>query len=148
MLKIRDEIIPHTEHLHICPLTGDIFDLRTGEVQPTKISRGRICWGSRPVHLIQVCTNSDKWWKGCDVHHVDMNPFNNMLSNLVCLSHAEHSALHAKYRQKSAETKQKIREKCREAIKGRKWWNNSIEQTQAFECPGEGWTHGMLKKSR
>jgi hypothetical protein len=28
--------------------------------------------------------------------------------------------------------------------KGKLWWNNGIEQTRAFECPGEEWVRGRL----
>jgi hypothetical protein len=28
--------------------------------------------------------------------------------------------------------------------KGKLWWNNGVEQTRAFECPGEGWIRGRL----
>ena len=37
------------------------------------------------------------------------------------------------------------KEKMRKAIKGRHWYNNGIEQTQAFVCP-DGWVKGMLRK--
>ena len=29
-------------------------------------------------------------------------------------------------------------------MKGKLWWNNGVEQTRAFECPGEGWVRGRL----
>ena len=32
--------------------------------------------------------------KGCVVHHKDLNPFNNSIENLVCLTPREHSKLH------------------------------------------------------
>ena len=38
--------------------------------------------------------------------------------------------------------------KISEAKKGKKrgcWWNNGISNTLAFECPGDGWTKGMLQ---
>lgn len=28
--------------------------------------------------------------------------------------------------------------------KGKLWWNNGVEQTRAFECPGEGWVNKRL----
>jgi len=28
--------------------------------------------------------------------------------------------------------------------KGKLWWNNGVEQTRAFVCPGEGWVRGRL----
>ena len=29
-------------------------------------------------------------------------------------------------------------------IKGKLWWTNGVEQTRAFECPGEGWVNRRL----
>jgi hypothetical protein len=28
--------------------------------------------------------------------------------------------------------------------KGKLWWNNGVEQTRAYECPGEGWVNKRL----
>ena len=30
-------------------------------------------------------------------------------------------------------------------VRGKCWWNNGIEGTMAFECPGPGWKRGRLK---
>ena len=46
-----------------------------------------------------------------------------------------------KGRHKSAETRQKLSE----AHKGMLWWNNGISNKCCRECPGEGWTRGILK---
>lgn len=29
-------------------------------------------------------------------------------------------------------------------MRGKRWWNNGVNQTRAFECPGEGWVRGRL----
>ena len=46
-----------------------------------------------------------------------------------------------KGRHKSAEARQKMSE----AHKGKLWWNNGISNKCCRECPGEGWTRGILK---
>jgi len=28
--------------------------------------------------------------------------------------------------------------------RGKRWWNNGVEQTRAYECPGEGWINARL----
>ena len=40
---------------------------------------------------------------GYDIHHKDNNPHNNSLDNLMCMTHAEHLALHAKQREAGTE---------------------------------------------
>ena len=30
--------------------------------------------------------------------------------------------------------------------KGKLWWTNGKQQTRAYECPGDGWTRGRLRK--
>jgi len=42
------------------------------------------------------------------------------------------------------ERSEETRKKLADAVRGKKWWNNGTEQTQAFECP-EGWVRGKLK---
>lgn len=32
--------------------------------------------------------------RGCVIHHLDWNKNNNVINNLVCLTHAEHEAVH------------------------------------------------------
>jgi hypothetical protein len=62
-------------------------------------------------------------------------------------------------REVSEETRSKIREKktgvpqarghvqkLSEIRKGKKWWNNGIEETQAYDSPGESWNRGRLKR--
>lgn len=40
--------------------------------------------------------------EGCEIHHVDLNPSNNALENLQCLTKAEHAKLHMQLREKVA----------------------------------------------
>ena len=44
-----------------------------------------------------------KWFDGCQVHHIDQNPSNNMANNLICLSKDEHNAIHRELGQKLGE---------------------------------------------
>ena len=46
-----------------------------------------------------------------------------------------------KGRHKSAEHRKKLSE----ARKGMLWWNNGISNKCCRECPGEGWTRGLLR---
>lgn len=41
----------------------------------------------------------------------------------------------------SEETKSKISKSVSMTKIGYRWWNNGIKTKQAFEPPGEGWTH-------
>lgn len=165
MLKYKNEIIPDTEDVAI-DLKGRIYNVKTNETIKTRICRGREFYKRYGVHTIQVSSNSNAWFPGCDVHHLDKNPLNNALSNLVCLSKSEHISLHTKSKPKSDEARQNMsdahkgqhawnrgiscseeqKKKQSDAIKGRKWWNNGIKETRAFKCP-EGFVSGRLKKS-
>ena len=107
------------ERFNILP-DGTIVDLK-GNVQKFNIHRGRPVFESVSVHQIQMWTNygwrdSSIW----DIHHLDENPLNNSLTNLIFLTHSEHSKLHHKgnknpfYGKKlSEEHKAKMRESHR-----------------------------------
>ena len=43
----------------------------------------------------------------------------------------------------SAEHKEKIRQQ----VKGRKWWNNGVSNKHTKECPGDGWSIGRLNNN-
>ena len=51
-----------------------------------------------PYHIIiakafpEIC---GKWFKGCQVHHIDFNPQNNDPNNLIVLTKKEHLKIHA-----------------------------------------------------
>ena len=71
---------------------------------------------------------------GCDIHHKDFNKRNNSISNLICLTHAEHSKLHGELREPmSEEAKQHLSElnkgkvltvehKAKIAASKKAWW--------------------------
>lgn len=39
---------------------------------------------------------------------------------------------------------QEERDRIRNDVLGRKWWNNGIENSQSKECPGDGWVIGRI----
>lgn len=103
------------ERFNILP-DGTIVDLN-GNLQDLILHQGRYEFKGIKVHKIQMWTNygyrDSKIW---DVHHLDENPLNNSLSNLVYLTHSKHASLHHKGQQTflgkshTEEVKQKIRE--------------------------------------
>lgn len=75
---------------------GVITDLN-GNVQKIHLHHGRPHFKSAKVYQIQMWTNygwrDGKIW---DIHHLDENPLNNSLSNLVYLTRSEHMRNHKK----------------------------------------------------
>lgn len=53
--------------------------------------------GYARLHILAYCENNglDYIPDGMDIHHLDMNKDNNDISNLICLSTADHTKLHA-----------------------------------------------------
>ena len=149
MIRYKDIIL---EDYFIDPVTAVITNSK-GEIQRTYIKRGRVYFKGHAVHQWQVHTNLG-YKKDYDIHHIDENKMNNSLSNLVYLTHSEHSKIHNKIGKKlSDETKQKLSEakknmseetkrKMSEAKKGKtspnkgkhyKWITNGIESRQIAE---------------
>ena len=105
MIRYKDTIL---EDFFIDPITAIITNSK-GEIQKTKIKCGRPYFKSMEIHRIQVHTNLG-YKKGMDIHHIDENKMNNSLSNLVYLTHSEHSKMHNKGKKLSEETKKKMSE--------------------------------------
>ena len=105
MIKFRNLIL---ENYSIDPITAVITNSK-GEIQKTKIKYGRPVFKSMEIHRIQVHTNLG-YKKDYDIHHIDENKMNNSLSNLVYLTHSEHTKMHNKGKKLSEETKQKMSE--------------------------------------
>jgi len=104
MIRFKDKII---EEYSICPLTGEIFD-KDGVVQKTYLSNKRLRFKQMPIHCIMAHTFYG-WRPGNDVHHIDENPLNNMLSNLdYSMTRPEHASLTNKGRIKTNECRMKI----------------------------------------
>lgn len=135
MIRYKDIIL---EDFFIDPVTATITNSK-GEVQKIKIKDGRPYFKKHWIHQWQVHTHLG-YKKDYDIHHIDENKMNNSLSNLVYLTHSEHSKIHNKIGKKlSEETKRKLSEakknmseetkrKMSEAKKGKyKWITNGIE---------------------
>lgn len=97
MIRYKDKMF---EQWSICPATGEIFDAKTGEVQQTYMQcpwdDDYLKFKGMPVHSIMAHTFYG--FKPCyDVHHLDENKHNNVLSNLAYVTHSEHmKRFHAK----------------------------------------------------
>ena len=83
--------------------------MKKGEIQETKIIRGRPYFHCMAIHRIQIHTHLG-YKKGYDIHHLDHNPMNNALSNLVYLTNSEHNIIHKKGKHPTEETKRKLSE--------------------------------------
>ena len=166
MIRFKDKIL---EDYFIDPETAVITD-KNGVIQPAKMKHGRPCFRGMYVHRIMANTFFG-YKPGYDVHHIDENPLNNTLSNLMYLTRSEHHRLHVtellhdetrkklsvvwKGRHHSAETRLKMSKsqkgkhlseetclKMSESKKGTHWWNNGKITMCSKECPGEGWIRG------
>ena len=104
MIRYKDKTF---EDYSICPATSDIFNAKTGEVQKTYLCQGRSIFKGMPVHRIMAHTYLGYKPK-MDIHHLDENPLNNILSNLVYLTHGEHRRLHMKGKPLFNETRAKM----------------------------------------
>lgn len=157
------------EEYSICPATGDIFDAKTGEVQPLKMNNSRPTFKGLYVHQIMAHTFYG-YKPDFVVHHLDENKLNNALSNLVYLTREEHTSLHStillhnetrvklsaaskgrKYGPRSEETRAKlsaVKKGKTTWVKGTYWWNNGLENKRAIECPGEGWKRGQNRRKK
>lgn len=89
MIRYKDKTF---EDYNIDPITAVITD-KNGVVQKTDLQQSRPRFKKMPVHCIMAHTYYG-YKLGYDVHHLDENPLNNALSNLVYLTHAEHARLH------------------------------------------------------
>ena len=156
MIRYKDTIL---EDFFIDPITAIITNSK-GEIQKTYIKGGRPVFKKHWIHQWQVHTHYG-WKQGMDIHHLDENKMNNSLSNLVYLTHSEHSKMHNKGKKLSEETKRKLSEahkrenlseetkrKISEALKVKIWINNGVisKRVQCDEDIPEGFSRGRLKK--
>jgi len=121
---------------------GTIVDLN-GNVQELSIYRGRSHFKSIAVHKIQMWTNygyrDTKIW---DIHHLDKNPLNNSLSNLVYLTKNEHISLHMKRKHLSEETRKKISEHNARWFKGKHLSEETKQKMSKSQKGKNTWTKG------
>ena len=136
MIRYKDTIL---EDYFIDPETAVITNSK-GEIQKTYLHRGRPEFKGMAVHRIQVYTHLG-YKKGYDIHHIDKNKMNNSLSNLLYLSHAEHSKIHSETRVFSEKTKNKMSE----AAKGKKL-SEETKRKLSEAAKGKHHTEGTKQK--
>lgn len=91
---------------------------KEGEVQKFNLQQNRLRFKGVQVHKIQMWTKYG-WRDGhiWAIHHVDENPYNNALKNLVYLTRSDHNSLH------------KI---GNNGHKGQKWFNDGVKEHLIF----------------
>lgn len=77
--------------------------------------------------------------KGCHIHHKDLDKSNNDISNLVCVTRAEHNRIHGDSSKWSEERLEKAREQMDKAREYANLWHKSEE--------GREWHKEHYKKS-
>lgn len=130
---------------------GIITDL-SGDIQATKIIKSREVFKGICVHQIQMYTKRG-YMDGMVIHHIDQNPLNNTLSNLVYLTQSVHVSIHNKdkkgfkHSEKTKEMYRKTRNGQPSPNKGKKL---SIEHKKklSIACKGinVGEKNGMYGK--
>ena len=98
--------VEYNNYLFYVAANGDVFNKNMKQLKklPNHHRQNRehinTIKGQIPVaHLIakgfpEIC---GEWFEGCEVHHIDGIPNNNIASNLKIMSHEEHKALHLGY---------------------------------------------------
>lgn len=142
---------------------------KEGEVQKISYYRKRPHFKSTAIHKIQMWTKygwrDTKTWT---IHHIDENPLNNAISNLVFMTRSEHMSIHFKNKswnkghvawnngkKMSEEFRKKISEIClgktlseehkkkiSDSHKGRKWYNDGV---YTYFIPPENALHHYQK---
>ena len=162
MIRYKDKIF---EDYFIDPVTAVITD-KNGVAQKIILHQGRKEFKQMHVHCIMMHTFCG-YRPGFLVHHLDENPLNNALSNLVYMTREEHLSCHHKREHLSKETRAKLsdankgennpmfgknvsketRDKLAVVTKGTRWWHRlSGEERRTKDCPGEGWYLGRNKQ--
>jgi len=148
MIKYKDEVF---DEYSICPVTGDIFNAKTGETQNTYLNQGRPTFKGMPVHQIMAHTFFG-YIPRYDVHHLDENKLNNSLSNLVYLTHAEHAKHHLSESNLGRHLSKETRAKLSAANKGENNPNygkhHSEETKQKMRKPKSEETKQKMRKPK
>ena len=163
MIRFKDKVF---DEYFINENTAEITDLN-GNILKTKLHQGRntvtINGLRMNVHVIQAHT-AYGYTEGYVVHHKDRNTLNDALSNLMYISHSEHSTIHGhkvsditrkkmsiasrgnqRAKGKHWKLSQDSIRKSAESRRGSHWYTNGITQTLARECP-VGYWRGMLER--
>lgn len=110
---------------------------KEGEVQEYSYYGGkRPLFKKVHVHKIQMWTKYG-WRDGniWAIHHLNENPFDNRLENLVYLTRSEHTTLHNKRKSPPMSGKKhslKTKKKMSKSQKGRTWFNDGIKNHFIF----------------
>lgn len=103
-------------------VNGVITD-NNGVIQKTKIKDNRPIFKGYYLHRIQMYTNYG-YKANYVIHHIDKNPFNNKLDNLVYMTRSEHISLHKKGNKntlgKHFNHTEETKKKMRKAAKGKR----------------------------
>lgn len=171
MIKWRNKII---KNYKICPMTGQIFDEKTGEIQElyTVPTNAYLRFNGMPVHQIMMHTYSIWGYvKGWDVHHKNENILDNKILNLDYISHEHHAGItHKDIQYKMPKEKydkwinnlseshkghvpcnkgqyysEKIKQNMRLSQQGFHWYNNGIINVRTKEKMGGEWIKGRIK---
>lgn len=124
-----------------------------GNIQKTKTYKSREFFKGVAVHQIQMFTNYG-FNDGMVIHHIDKNPLNNSLSNLVYITQNEHVGIHnhdKKGFKHSEETKRLYSETRKGKTSPNKGKHLSEDQKEKLRiaCKGNnvGEKNGMFGKS-
>lgn len=119
------------------PFTNDII----------VIANGRRCIGNSIVNGIYKLVYQlfvGPIPKRYDVHHIDGNPLNDRIDNLVLITHAEHTKIHNTERMKQERYRNNLVNGPKDNTKNMHWFNNGTMNKVAYYCP-EGFVPGRLK---
>jgi len=82
---------------------GNVYDVRKKRTLKPRVAKNRYLeytfyrrrgsWHGQ-VHRLVAKTFCKDYFEGCDVHHIDGNRYNNNVSNLMCLTRAQHDKIH------------------------------------------------------
>lgn len=90
---------------------GDIFNWKSQGIRKTiKTDDGF------ELYAVFVAKNNPdicgEWFEGCEVHHKDGNPSNDVPENLICLTPQEHHSAHIKLGNHPCRPKREKEQKC------------------------------------
>ena len=110
MIRFKEKV---HKNYKICPITAEIFEISTGQIIPQNknvtYAYVRIDGQEMPVHRIML--NTYLGYSTDDVHHIDGNPKNNCLTNLMYKNRSTHIRDTRIGKKFSEDTKRKISEK-------------------------------------
>lgn len=112
MIRYKNEVF---EDYFIDPETAIITD-KDGNVQKTKVYKGRTYWKCREVYRIQMHTHQG-YIPRKSIHHIDKNKLNDALSNLMYISNKEHTQLHKDELMGNYERTEEIKHKISNSVK-------------------------------